>query len=59
MFYNEKSKTFFLETKNSSYVMQVLSNGILYHSYYGLLVTVIFLRMSGRRKEITWVMMKE
>lgn len=35
MFYDETSKTFYLETKNSSYVMQVLSNGILSHSYYG------------------------
>lgn len=35
MFFCENSKTFFLETKSSSYVMQILSNGILYHSYYG------------------------
>lgn len=35
VFYEESSKIFYLETKDSSYVMQVLSNGILCHSYYG------------------------
>lgn len=35
MFYDENSRSFFVETEKSCYVMQVLSNGILSHSYYG------------------------
>lgn len=35
VFFEESRKIFYLETKTSSYVMQVLSNGILWHSYYG------------------------
>lgn len=33
--YNHENKTFFLATKNSSYVMKVLESGLLTHLYYG------------------------
>ncbi len=33
--FNEQTKTFYLETEKTSYVMRVLENGTLYHSYYG------------------------
>lgn len=33
--FNPESKTFYLSTKNSSYVLKVLENGMLTHWYYG------------------------
>lgn len=36
--YNEETKTFYLETEKTSYVMRILENGYLYHCYYGELI---------------------
>ena len=35
IFYDEKIKTFYLNTKSTSYVMRILPNGMLNHVYYG------------------------
>ena len=35
IWYCEKNQEFFLETEKTSYVLKVLSNGCLYHRYYG------------------------
>ncbi len=36
--FNSENKTFHLSTKNSSYLMKVLDNGMLLHWYYGSLI---------------------
>ncbi len=43
--YCEQTKTFYLETENTSYVFRVLENGILAHSYYGVKIP---------REDISW-----
>ncbi len=35
IYFDQLKKSFYLETENSSYVMRILSNGTLAHSYYG------------------------
>ena len=36
--YNESTKTFLLNTKNSSYAMKIAPYGYLLHLYYGRLI---------------------
>lgn len=35
IWYCEKNQEFFLETEKTSYVLKILTNGCLYHKYYG------------------------